>query len=99
MQTRGKIFDDIAKVTSGAVSTLSGIKQEVENLVHEKIERILINADMVSRDEFEVIKAMIAKARINQEESEKRIIELEKQIIIKTNTKTNLKKKLRPKTK
>ncbi len=97
MQTRAKIFDDIAKVTSGAVSTLSGIKGELENLVRHQIERILIDADMVSRDEFEVVRALATKARSKQEEMEKRIQELEKTIDLLAST--NIKKRSTPKTK
>mgnify|MGYP006187859279 FL=1 len=92
MQTRGKLFDDITKVTGGAVSTLSGLKGEVENLVRQQIERILMDANMVPRDEFEVVKAMAAKARSKQEAMEKRIQELEEKLKLKTSTKTSLKK-------
>lgn len=99
MQTRAKLFDDIAKVTGGAVSTLSGLKGEVENLVRQQIERILMDANMVPRDEFEVVKAMAAKARSKQEAMEKRIQELEKIIELKASTKTNPKKNPRPKAK
>lgn len=99
MQTRAKIFDDIAKVTSGAVSTLSGLKGEVENLVREQIERILINADMVPRDEFDVVKAMAVKARSKQEEIENRIQELEKKLKSQVSKKAKLPKKSVPKVK
>ncbi len=80
MQTRAKIFDDIAKVTGGAVSTLNGIKEEVENIVRQQIERILVDADVVPREEFEIVKSMAAKARRKQEEMEMRIQQLEKKI-------------------
>lgn len=92
MQTRAKLFDDIAKVTGGAVSTLSGLKGEVENLARQQIERILMDADMVPRDEFEVVKAMVAKARSKQEAMEKRMQELEGKLKLKTSTKASLKK-------
>lgn len=97
MQTRAKIFDDIAKVTGGAVSTLSGIKTELENLVHQQIERILVDADMVPREEFEVVRAMAAKARSKQQEMEKRILRLEKITELKAPNK--IKKKSRSKAK
>ena len=97
MQTRAKIFDDIAKVTGGAVSTLSGIKTELENLVRQQIERILGDADMVPREEFEVVKAMASKARSKQEEMEKRILQLEK--ITKLSVPKKTKKRSRSKAK
>lgn len=97
MQTRAKIFDDIAKVTGGAVSTLSGIKEELENLIRQQIERILIDADMIPRDEFEVVKALATKARCKQEEMEKRILELEKIINLISNNNTKKRSKLKTK--
>jgi|TARA_B110000438_G_scaffold172526_1_gene164921 BMFP domain-containing protein YqiC len=97
LQTRAKIFDDIAKVTGGAVSTLSGIKTELENLVRQQIERILVDADMVPREEFEVVKAMASKARSKQEEMEKRILQLEK--ITKLSVPKKTKKRSRSKAK
>ncbi len=83
MQTRSRIFDDLAKVAGGAVSTLSGIKAEIEVLVRQQIERLLVEVDMVPRDEFDAVKAMAAKARSEQEKQEKRILELEARLGVK----------------
>jgi BMFP domain-containing protein YqiC len=77
MQTGSRLFDDLAKVADGAVSTLSGLKAEVEAMVHQRIERLLAEMDVVPRDEFEAVKAMAAKARTQQEKLEKRIASLE----------------------
>ena len=83
MQTRSRIFDDLAKVVGGAVSTLSGIKAEIEVLARQRIERLLVEVDMVPRDEFDAVKAMAAKARSEQEKLEKRILELEARLGVK----------------
>ncbi|MBC8339244.1 MAG: accessory factor UbiK family protein [Rhodospirillales bacterium] len=99
MQTRAKIFDDLAKVAGGAASTLSGLKGEVENLVRHQIERLLRDADMVPRDEFDAVKAVAAKARTEQEALEKRVRELEKKLGIKAPVKAKAKVKPQAKTK
>ncbi len=83
MQTRSRIFNDLAKVAGGAVSTLGGIKAEIEVLVRQQIERLLLDADMVPRDEFDAVKAVAAKARSEQEKLEKRVRALEKKIGVK----------------
>ncbi len=83
MQTRSRVFDDLAKVANGAVSTLIGIKGEVEVLVRQQIERFLLEADMVPRDEFDAVKAMAAKARSEQEKLERRVLGLEARLGIK----------------
>ena len=99
MQTRAKIFDALAKVAGGAASTLSGIKGEVESLVRQQIERILIDADMVPRDEFDAVKAMAAKARSEQETLEKRVRDLEKKLGVKAPAKPKARPKAKAKVK
>ncbi len=97
MQTRSRIFDDLAKVAGGAVSTLGGIKAEIEVLVRQQIERLLLNADMVPRDEFDAVKAVAAKARSEQEKLEKRVRALEKKLGVKAPAKAKAKPKAKAK--
>jgi len=99
MQTRAKIFDDLAKVAGGAASTLSGIKGEIESLVRQQIERILVDADMVPRDEFDAVKAMAAKARSEQKILEKQVRDLGKKLGAKAPAKPKAKVKAKPKAK
>lgn len=93
MQTRGRIFDDLAKVAGGAASTLTGVKAEIEGLVRQQIERLLVDADMVPRDEFDAVKAVAAKARSEQEALEKRVRALEKKLGLKVPAKPKAKTK------
>ena len=80
MQTQNRFFDDLARVAAGAMGTLSGMKSEVESRVREQFERVLAGMDLVSRDEFEAVKAMAAKARTEQEDLQRRVTALESQI-------------------
>ena len=77
MQSQNRFFDDLARVAAGAVGTLSGVKGEVESRLRGQLERVLAGMDLVSRDEFEAVKAMAAKARAEQEDLLKRVAELE----------------------
>lgn len=77
MQSQNRFFDDFARVAAGAMSTLSGVKGEVEARLREQLERVFAGMDLVSRDEFEAVKAMAAKARTEQEDLQKRVAELE----------------------
>ena len=77
MQTSNRILDDLARVANGAVSTLTGIKGELEAMIRHQLERILADRDTVPREEFEAVKAMAAKARSQQEKLEKRVAALE----------------------
>ncbi len=77
MQTSNRLFDDLAKVASGAASTFGGIKGELEGMIRQQIDKLLVSNDLVAREEFDVVKAMAAEARLQQEKLEKRVLELE----------------------
>ena len=62
-----RILDDLAKVAAGALGSLSGVRQEVEARLRQQFERILSDMAVVTREEFEAVKAMAAKARTEQE--------------------------------
>ena len=67
MQTRNRLLDDIARVANGAAGVATGMREEVEALVQERVERVLSRLNLVTREEFEAVKAMAAKARSEQE--------------------------------
>ncbi|MCC7017073.1 MAG: accessory factor UbiK family protein [Rhodospirillales bacterium] len=77
MQTRNRVLDDIAKVAGGAASVLAGVKDEVEALARARLERLVAAMDLVTRDEFEAVRAMAVKARAEQERLAARIEALE----------------------
>ena len=80
MQSQNRFFDDLARVANGAVGALSGVRADVEARVRDQLERVLAGMDVVSREEFEAVKAMAAKARDEQEELLRRIAALESQL-------------------
>ena len=80
MQSQTRILDDLARVAAGAMSTLSGMRSEVESRLREQLEKVLAGMDLVSRDEFEAVKAMAAKARAEQEDLQKRLAEVESRL-------------------
>jgi len=77
MQSQNRFFDDMARVAGGAASALSGVREEIEARLRGQLERILAGMDLVSREEFEAVKAMAAKARTEQEDLLRRVAELE----------------------
>jgi len=88
MQTRNRFFDDIAKVATSAAGTLTGMKGEIEHIVRHKVESFINSMNLVTREEFEVASAMIAKARENQEKLERKVKVLESKINNKTTRNT-----------
>jgi BMFP domain-containing protein YqiC len=77
MQTNNRIFDDLAKVANGAMSIATGMRQEMEQLIRQQLERFLNDRDLVTREEFEAVKAMAVKAREEQEVMAARLAALE----------------------
>jgi BMFP domain-containing protein YqiC len=67
MQSQNRFFDDIARVAAGAAGAISGVRGEIESRLRDQLERVLAGMDLVSREEFEAVKAMAAKAREEQE--------------------------------
>ena len=81
MQVDNRFLDDLARVANGAAGALSGVREEVEALVRQRAERFLADMDLVTRDEFEAVKAVAAKARLEQEALEARVAALEATLI------------------
>ncbi|MEQ8227418.1 MAG: accessory factor UbiK family protein [Rhodospirillales bacterium] len=77
MQTSNKILDDLAKVANGAVATMTGIKDEVEAMVRQQVERFLADGNLVPRDEFDAMAEVARNARAAQEKLEARVAKLE----------------------
>jgi BMFP domain-containing protein YqiC len=80
MQTENRLLDDLARMANGALNTLSGLREEIESRVRERVERMLADMDMVPREEFEAVKAMAQKARAEQEDLAARVAELERRV-------------------
>jgi BMFP domain-containing protein YqiC len=77
MQTNNPLLDDLAKLATGALGTLTGVRTEVESRVRDQLERVLSRMDLVTREEFEAVRAMASKARSEQEELLRRVDALE----------------------
>ena len=77
MQTENRLFDDFARLATGAVGTLTGMRQEIEVRVKEQLDRLLSRMDLVTREEFDAVQEMAARARLEQELMGQRLAALE----------------------
>jgi BMFP domain-containing protein YqiC len=77
MQNDNRLLDDLAKAASGAFGALAGVRQDVEARVRAQFERILASMDLVTREEFEAVRAMAQAAREAQEVLAERLARLE----------------------
>ena len=76
-QTTNRVFDEIAKLMTDAAGAAQGVKREVETLMKAQGERMLAGMDVVTREEFEAVKAMAVKAREENEALAQRLAALE----------------------
>lgn len=67
MQTRNRLFDDLAQVMTSAMGTMQGARSEVESVVRRRLETILDDMDLVSREEFDVVREMAQQARLEND--------------------------------
>ena len=77
MQSQNRLLDDFVKVLNGAAGTVAGMTREAEASVRERAREWIGGLDMVSRDEFEAVKAIAVAAREENEALKRRIEALE----------------------
>ncbi|MZR32455.1 accessory factor UbiK family protein [Sneathiella litorea] len=80
MQTNSRLFDDLARLATGALGTAQGVKTEWENLFHQRMERFISEMDLVPREEFDAVKAMATLAREENDALKERLDALEKKL-------------------
>lgn len=79
-QTTNRLFDDFAKLMTDAAGAAQGMKREAESLMKGQAEKFLRDMDVVSREDFEAVKAMAQKAREENELLAARIAALEAKV-------------------
>ena len=67
MQTQNAIFDEIAKLMTEAAGAADGVRREAETVFRSRLQRLLADMEVVTREEFEAVKEM---ARLAREENE-----------------------------
>ena len=77
MQSQSQLLDDLARVISGAVSAATGLRGDLQTRLRDQLERVLAPLDLVTREEFEVVKALAQSARQEQEALSRKVAELE----------------------
>ena len=71
MVDRNKILSDLSKFAVDAMSTFSGVKEEIETIVSLRVNKIIKKMNLVKKDEFDVLKKMVQKVMIENEKLKK----------------------------
>ena len=78
MQSENPLIADIAKLLNSAAGTMAGMGREARDAARERVREAVGGLDFVSREEFDAVKDMAAKAREENEALKARIAGLEK---------------------
>ena len=77
MQSQNSVFDDLARLMTGAMGMAQGAGEEAKSFMRAQADRFVAEMDLVSRDEFEAIKQLAADARAEVDELRARLAALE----------------------
>ena len=77
MQNQNPLFEDLSRLMSSVAGTMAGAGREAEQRMKEKLREAVGGIDAVSREEFEAVKEMAAKARAEAEALKARLDKLE----------------------
>ena len=78
MQSENPLISDIAKLLNSAAGTVAGMGREARDAARERVKEAVGGMDFVSREEFDAVKDMAAKAREENEALKARVDALEK---------------------
>jgi hypothetical protein len=77
MQTDNRLLDDIARLANSMLGMAAGARAEMEAAFKTRLQSLLADQNLVSREAFEVVAAMAAKARAEQEALSEKVTALE----------------------
>jgi len=76
--TKKQPSSDLSKMFGSAISSATGMVGDVKAQFNDKMESYLAKLDLVKREEFDLVKAMLTETRLEQEKLKKKIAALEK---------------------
>jgi BMFP domain-containing protein YqiC len=76
MQTRNPMFDDLARLMTGAAGAMQAAGEEVRTLMRSHGDRLAGDLDLARREEVAALKAVAAEALTRVEALEKELAEL-----------------------
>ena len=77
MQSENPLIADFVKLMNSAAGTFAGMGREARDAARERMKETIGGLDFVSREEFDAVKAMAAKAREDAEALAARVAALE----------------------
>ncbi len=80
-QTSNRFFDDLSRLMTDAAGLADGARREAQTFARSQLERMMSGMDLVSREEFEAVREMAARARDENEKLAARVAALEAKLV------------------
>lgn len=77
MQSENPLIADLVKLANAAAGTFAGMTREARDGARERLREAVGGLDFVSREEFDAVKDMAARARMDSERLAERVAALE----------------------
>jgi BMFP domain-containing protein YqiC len=77
MQSQNSIFDDVARLMTGAMGVAQGVGDEAKTFLRTQADRLVADMDLVSREEFEAQRDAALDAKAELEALRERVAALE----------------------
>ena len=74
--------EDITKLFGGASSILGILKEEIEEKIKDRVEKVIFKLEIINKNEFLIVKEMAEKARLENEKLNKTVDLLQKNIAL-----------------
>lgn len=74
---QNRVYEDFTRLVTDAAEMAQGVRREAETAIKTQLERLLATMDVVTREEFEAVKEMAAKARDENDKLSQRLAALE----------------------
>ena len=82
MSKKEFLKEDLLKLIGGTGSLITVLMEEIEERIKLRVEKVISKFDIVTKSEFDIVLSMAEKARKENEVLKRKLIVLEKQIII-----------------
>ncbi len=80
MQSKSKPLDDLSNLLTNAAGAIKGVGDEMRAMGRSQADKIISEMDLISRDEFEVLKEMFTASQVEITALKKKVSSLEKQV-------------------
>ena len=82
MSNKEFLKEDIIKLLGGTSSALGILKEEIEERIKDRVEKVIYRLELINKKDFLIVKDMAEKARIENDKLSKKINSLEKKLLL-----------------